>query len=122
MKVIELYNYLNHSLKLHPENKDSEVVIKINKPSIGGCACCKVSSCSFGFDWDKGKFILEPELNLVRKTEDETLWDAAREILLQLYSEAFKRKRKPWYFERIKNIYIKLGILDMVNKQTFLFS
>jgi hypothetical protein len=79
--TLELLELIRLQHEHSPSTSESRVVIKLDKPSIGGSATCEVKNASFGFDWDNGKFILWPDGSLVKKTEDETLYDETRSFV-----------------------------------------
>jgi len=56
-------------------NDDDEVVIKVDKPSIGPLATVPVKSIGGGIDWDNGKAIIWPASTIVPKSQKETLYD-----------------------------------------------
>jgi ERCC4-related helicase len=52
-------------------NMSDEVVIEVKVPSsIGATPTANICNVKFGFDWDKGKVILEPEEPLVKADID----------------------------------------------------
>ncbi|HMP32655.1 MAG TPA: hypothetical protein PKD85_23815 [Saprospiraceae bacterium] len=71
MKVKELKQVLNNTY--HSERHD-DIVIRLAEPSIGPIAMCGIKSVVFGFDWEKGKTILYPQIDLVKLKENESLW------------------------------------------------
>lgn len=44
-----------------------EVCIPNNKPSMGGMSVTGVKSAGKGIDWDKSKFIIWPETEMIEK-------------------------------------------------------
>lgn len=66
MKLKQLADIVNYSLKASPESADRDVVIKSSEPSIGFMSCVIVDSAGLGFDWDSSRFILWPEEAMMR--------------------------------------------------------
>ena len=60
----ELYKRIGSQLKIAPSSGNSEVVVKINNKGIGPMNVVRISYASLGIDWDRGKYILYPEINL----------------------------------------------------------
>lgn len=81
MTTLELLEILQRQHEHSAQTRHDKVVIKLDKPSVGGMATCDVKQASVGFDWNMGKFILWPEDSLVKKTEDESLFDATRDFV-----------------------------------------
>ena len=67
MTVKELSDLLNSALKNHPDCGDHDIRILLNEKSIGPRATAGVKSVGFGFDWERGKVLLQPEKDLVSK-------------------------------------------------------
>ena len=42
------------------------VVIKVRRPSVGPGAAQECSSAQMGFDWDRGKFIIFPQMDIAK--------------------------------------------------------
>ena len=61
--------------------EDPEVVIRVDKPSIGPLATVPVKSIGIGFDWDNGKLIINPASPLVPKSQKEQLYDDASNFI-----------------------------------------
>ena len=70
MKLSELKQYVD--LYYRPGHEDPEVVIEIKLPysTVGGKPTVKIKNTSMGFDWDHGKFILQPEKSLCPEDRD----------------------------------------------------
>jgi len=95
---------------------DNELIIHLSSPSIGPIANTGIKSTRSGFDWENGKTILEPKERLVVKTDKEDLYDMSYDLLHFLWVDAFQRKRKPWYFDRLKRIYERAGSLKIMTE------
>lgn len=85
MKVKELAELFNHPRM--ERIMDDDVVIELSEPSIGPIAMVEVKSAFQGFDWESGKFIIHPSEPVVRRTENQALWQAARDLLFMLSAE-----------------------------------
>lgn len=89
MKLLELHKILDVHVTRHqddadPYRLDQDVMIAISSPSIGPCAMVSINNASFGFDWENGKFILNPAKPLVVKSEKEAVWDMAFDHIYSL--------------------------------------
>lgn len=60
----DLYKRIESQLKTMPSSGKSEVVVRLNNNGIGPMNTVHISYASLGIDWDSGKFILYPEINL----------------------------------------------------------
>lgn len=68
MKLIDLWNIINETLKESPTAADCEVTIPVSGESgIGAHPSVKVRCAGKGFDWDSGQFMLQPEVPLYKK-------------------------------------------------------
>jgi hypothetical protein len=67
MTLKELHDLISNQLEFAPHLGEFKVVIPESKPSIGGQACVPVKSCMAGFDWDHGKFFIQPEKPMISK-------------------------------------------------------
>ena len=67
MTIRELADLLNSALKTRPDCGDHVIRILLNEKSIGPRATTGVKSVGFGFDWERGKVLLQPEKDLVSK-------------------------------------------------------
>ena len=72
MKFRELKAYIDRQMELMRDYEDPEVVIQIKLPysTVGGSPFVKVKSVQMGFDWDQGKFFLNPEEDLTPSDRD----------------------------------------------------
>lgn len=64
-RLVDLYHRDGH-------RDDPEVVIQIKLPysTVGGMPTVKIKNAQMGFDWDNGKFILQPEEDLTPSDRD----------------------------------------------------
>lgn len=92
MKVSELKSIIDRQLELHPDRGDCEVVITLAMPSMGPVASTNVSSAYFGIDWDGNHLLLEPKDHLSIKTDNESIYDVARDLLGYLATKPGKRQ------------------------------
>lgn len=70
MKLSELKNIIDKSLAFNKNSGDCDVVVRIHKPnSVGGTPSVDVRNVSLGFDWDVGKFLITPDIVLVKASE-----------------------------------------------------
>jgi hypothetical protein len=85
MKVRELRKLLNsYSGRVEEERDDCDVMINVDKPSVGPTAMVTVKSAGFGFDWERGKFIIFSDDLIVPKSEKEDVWDRGFDFIYQL--------------------------------------
>lgn len=106
MKVSELLALLSENNKHH----DDEIVIKINKPSVGPSACEPVISAHFGIDWDARKLILRTNKPLVVKSENEEIYDMSRDLMLYLATKPMKRRS--YEVEKARSILKRNGMTE----------
>jgi len=116
MTLGELKEWLDEYLRVQPRNSETTLVIDIARPSMGPTDSIPVDHISLGFDWNSGKAIIYAKERLVKKHENMDIYDMARDTMYSLYTEAFHKKRKPWYFDRIETIYRRIGILETMQK------
>lgn len=102
MNTEDLKRVLNSPSQVNED--PSQVVINVNKPSVGPTATCKVDSASYGFDWERGLFILNPTKPLVPKTEKEELWDLAYNFIYSLSKERTHKGNETTLAKRAKRI------------------
>jgi hypothetical protein len=81
-------------LKLHPELKNTDVVVNLNRLGIGSGAQESIKSASIGMDWDKGKFILYPTKALIYKKKN-------RDIIIKSVKKGFKGFCFPKHFKKV---------------------
>jgi len=116
MKIKELLEFFNKRPKFGNRNEDDELMIRTSSPSIGPISMVGIDSIFNGFDWESGKTIITPKERLVVKTEKQDLYDMSYDLLHFLWVDAFQRKRKPWYFDRLKRIYERAGSLKVMTE------
>lgn len=90
MELSELKDAVDFALA-HGCDGESEVLITLANPSVGGRASAKVANANPGFDWEHGQFRIEPALPLRadgRTLEDpmetrcaEYIYDSRRQIV-----------------------------------------
>jgi ABC-type oligopeptide transport system ATPase subunit len=109
---------LKEILGRHDDNEDAELMIHLAMPSIGPIAMCGIKSGRFGFDWENGKFILEPQDRVSIKTVDEDVYHMSRELLMDLATS----KSKSYVTRQAKEILLKAGYSEeKLNKYRHLF-
>jgi len=69
----------------------ASVEIILDKGSVGGNTASHVVWAGFGFGRDHGRFLLKAQDSLVIKTEDEKLFDMARDLIIWLGTKPVKR-------------------------------
>lgn len=71
MRATELHHMLGLILS-HQDRKDDDldVVVEIKEPWVGATPAIGIKQISVGFDWDKGRLILIPALELSLKNKD----------------------------------------------------
>lgn len=72
MKLSELKKYIDRQFEFMRSGEDPEVAIQIKLPysTVGGSPFTKVKSVQMGFDWDQGKFFINPEEDLTPSDRD----------------------------------------------------
>lgn len=72
MKLSELKQWVDRQIQYQGLHEDPEVVIGIKLPysTVGGSPFVKVKSVQMGFDWDDGKFFINPEEELTPSDRD----------------------------------------------------
>jgi len=121
MKIKDLKKIIDdaeNSPEYLKQNKlESEVVIALDMPSIGGIACETISNGRLGFYWDSGKFILTTSKPISHRTENEQIFEQARDILSFI---ATKPTKKQGYEQRTAlTIFKRLGIDIMKYQKIF---
>jgi len=64
MTLLELKIIIDRKIESREDNKNTEVVIVNNKPSFGARSTTKVKYVNTGFDWERGLFLIVPEIEL----------------------------------------------------------
>ena len=64
MTLQRLYDQIGSQLKIRPRNGEDTVCIEIPGSGFGGTSVVNVKSAGCGIDWDDGKFIIRPEVEL----------------------------------------------------------
>ena len=64
MTLQRLYDQIGSQLRICPRNGEDTVCIEIPSSGFGGTSVVNVKSVGCGFDWDDGKFIIRPEVEL----------------------------------------------------------
>lgn len=85
MKVLELIK----AIERHP---DGEVTIRLTKPSMGPIAQAQVKDAFVGIDWEHGKVIIQPAIPLVPKSDNEQIFDWARDLIMWLATKPVKKE------------------------------
>jgi hypothetical protein len=67
MTLIELKKQVDLAL-MRAGSEECEVCIPNNKAGMGGTPATGVKGAYRGFDWDKGKFFIFPEKEMVERT------------------------------------------------------
>ena len=69
MKLTELKEKVDRAYARLKEGEDLDVVITNNKSQMGAIGTTKIKSAQEGFDWERGLFILKPEVLMIEKSE-----------------------------------------------------
>lgn len=86
LTVRDLLDILNKQVSVKPNTLDAVIVVKSNEPSIGPTSCTPVISATLGIDWDTGRFIIYPVVNMKRMTkEDEEIMERQKRVDFQKY-------------------------------------
>lgn len=99
MKLSELHQLVSRAYDPSRPHNDPEVVVRVRLPftTIGGTSTVSIKQCWSGFDWDKGKFILEPIEQLTPSDREfDVKFRELQERLgwLELENRDLKRKLK----------------------------
>lgn len=72
----------------NPERHHDDLVsIVLSQPSMGPCAQAHISFASHGFDWEKGKFLITPNVPLVVRSEKQHVWQMAHDWIYMASQE-----------------------------------
>lgn len=66
MTTEKLHELLGAYLNKNAELKKESVEIALSEPAIGSTRTAQISSLSVGFDWDYGRLLITPDIDLVR--------------------------------------------------------
>lgn len=69
MTLLELKQKVDLALQ-RMGGEDLEVCIPNNKNAMGGTPVTKVRGASCGIDWDRGKFMIYPEIKMIEQNEN----------------------------------------------------
>ncbi len=69
MKLSELRERLNSLHELTPRHDEDEVVIVLAPGGMGGSNTIDVKSVTCGIDWDRGKLLIHPEIDLIKSNK-----------------------------------------------------
>jgi hypothetical protein len=108
MKVKELKDALNYST----DHDDDDLMIRLQMPSIGPVAMSAISGSYFGFDWEHGKVILQPERRLSEKTKEEDVYDMAKDLIMYLATKPSPSKRWKYETDQAKKILLRAGYTE----------
>lgn len=118
MKVKELKDALNHSA----DHDDDDLMISLSMPSIGPIAMSAIKGASFGFDWENGKVILQPERRLSEKTKEEDVYDMAKDLIMYLATKPSPSKRWKYETDQARKILLRAGYTEeQLNKYAGIF-
>lgn len=67
MTLEQLKKIVDSTIERNEENKDLDVCIPNNKPQMGPIGVTHVKGAHQGTDWNKSKFILFPENNMIEQ-------------------------------------------------------
>lgn len=65
MTLQDLYNRIGSQLRICPRKGEDIVCIEIPGSGFGGTSVINVKGAGCGIDWDDGKFIISPEIDLI---------------------------------------------------------
>jgi len=91
LTLLELKEIIDRALKMPSYARDAEhtkVCVRLSDSSVGPSAKSLIRCAGFGIDWDKGYFILTPQIDIVRRTENQALWQRVRDFLFMLSGES----------------------------------
>lgn len=70
MDIRDLKEIVDQTLDGNPDSK-FKVCIPNNKSGFGGTSVTYIEYANIGFDWDSGKFILEPENKMIEASDED---------------------------------------------------
>ncbi len=106
MKLSELKRLVDRQVEYMRSGEDPEVVIQIKLPysTVGGSPFVKVKTVQMGFDWDAGKFFINPEEELtpsdrdfakqMREMQERAGWSDSENRRLKAELKQLKKKIK----------------------------
>jgi hypothetical protein len=98
---------------------ERQVLVRLTKPSMGPVSSDVIQSAWFGFDWDRD-LILEPTQPLVVKSEKESAFDIAYDLLFYIATKPLKTET--YEVRQAKRILKSIGKTDEdFNKLRHLF-
>ena len=83
---------------------DANLVVKLSEVGLGPCAACDIEGFYLGFDWDKGRLILEPTEPIVH---DKFLWTPASERMPRKHQDVdavfvFRKNGRPKRYANLR--------------------
>ena len=101
MKIKEVKEILNHS----DHHDDDDLTIHLSMPSMGPRAMVEVKNIGFGFDWERGKVIIEPTERVSIKTKEEDVYHMAADLLMDMATS----KSRSYLCKEARQILLKAG-------------
>lgn len=109
MKLGELLLIIQNHMKLR-DSSDLIVAIKTCSPSVGPSSSVTVDRAWAGMDWDRNTFFIGPSIRLVEKSENEDVFDMARDLLM--YLATTPTKRPSYAIRQARRILKKTGMTE----------
>jgi hypothetical protein len=112
MNLIDFHNLITNFIEREPDYSKSEieVIIPLSSPSIGPCSSTHIKDITKGIDWNSGKILIHTEDRIVKKTKEEDIFDAARDLLMYLATKPMKRSS--YEVEQSQKILKRIGYVD----------
>ena len=107
MKLSELKKHIDQHFEYHP-NDDIDVVIVTNDPSWGPISSVGVKWAGKGMDWDSNTFIISPNIHLTKKTQEQDIFDKAKDLLIHLATNP----KKNFFTRDSQSLLKKFGYTD----------
>lgn len=94
MNLLELRDTANNYIQRTNNPDEITVYVKLDESSVGGTAVSKVKNAHVGFDWDKDKFIIvcDDELMTKRANSVEELGDDMVKEVMEMQEQLEKIK------------------------------